>query len=110
LVSPVALQESENHRRFSPSLLMVKEEGLLQRRKGERQWGKFPCRCKKKGGYWMQKNKLHTHNTASLPIIAPYIDTLKTHQIQIGISKIILLRKCAFSLDFYNPNFLLFEY
>ncbi len=58
----------------------------------------------------MQKNKLHTHNTASLPIIAPYIDTLKTHQIQIGISKIILLRKCAFSLDFYNPNFLLFEY
>ncbi len=52
----------------------------------------------------MQKNELHTHNTASLLSIKHYIDTEKTHQIQIGISK-IMLRECAFFSDFYNKNF-----
>ena len=53
------LQGGENRRRHSPSLLMVKEGGLLQKGKGEDNGGKFPRRCKKKGGYWMPKNEFN---------------------------------------------------
>ena len=55
------IKRGENRRRFSPSLLMVKEESDCKGERGERQWGKFPRRCKKKGGYWLTLTTQYVH-------------------------------------------------
>ncbi len=59
------IKRGENRRRFSPSLLMVKEESDCKGERGERQWGTFPRRCKKKGGYWLT---LTSHNAVRASI------------------------------------------
>ena len=75
------IKRGENRRRFSPLLMMVKEENDCKGERVERQWGKFPRRCKKKGGYWLTLTTQYVHR-----FLRGKYRYVKQHQIQIGIS------------------------
>jgi len=83
-----------------PPCWWSKRGGCYKRERGKDNGGKFPRRCKKKGGYWMPKNELHTHNKASLSIFTRYRYCKNTPNSNWHFKNYVeTLRECTFSSD-----------